>query len=145
MTKKRSKLPGKKKAPKRAKKATSLARVRESLVIPSRDVADDEDIVRHMSTDDLAAPAEQRALAIVRASMQTTPAQQLAYGAFLDLLDTDRIVIVREDDESVWAFVPNDPSPSRWRGALRDRDGVVERSWFLPDEGKIVWEQTGPV
>jgi len=118
----------------------ALARVRETHVVSSRDLADDEDIVRHMSTDDLASPTETRALAILRASVQTTPAQQLAYGAFLDLLDADRIVIVREDDGSVWAFVPNEPSPDRWRGALRVRADHAEQSWFLPDEGKIIWE-----
>ncbi len=134
----------KKKSPKRTKPKKAgkrgLAKVRETHVVSSRDLADDEDIVRHMSTDDLASPAETRALAILRASVQTSPAQQLAYGAFLELLDADKIVIVREDDGTVWAFVPNDPSPDRWRGAIRERDGVVERSWFLPDEGKIVWE-----
>ncbi len=118
----------------------ALAKSREVHVVASRDLADDEDIVRHMSTDDLASPTETRALAILRASVQTSPAQQLAYGAFLELLDADRISIVREDDGSVWVFVPNDPSPDRWRGAIRRRGDVVEESWFLPNEGKIVWE-----
>jgi hypothetical protein len=141
MTKKRTKLPGKKKAPKRvAKKATSLARARETHVVASHDIADDEDIVRHMSTEDLAHSPQTRALAIIHATQQPSAAQQLAYGAFLDLLDTDRIVVVREDDGSLWAFVPNDPSPDRWRGALRLREGRVERSRFLPHEGKIVWD-----
>lgn len=139
----------KKKVPKRAKrkaapkKKQALARARETHVVSSRDLADDEDIVRHMSADDLASPTETRALAILRASVQTSPAEQLAYGAFLDLLDADKITVVREDDGSVWAFVPNDPSPDRWRGAIRRRGRAIEESYFLPNEGKIVWEPVG--
>lgn len=123
--------------------ARELVKALETDIVPSRDVADDEEIVRHMTTEDLASGTPQsRALAIIQAAQQLSPAEQLAFGAFLDLLDTDRLQAVREDDGSVWMFVPNEPSPSRWRGALRERDGVIERSWFLPLEGKIVWEST---
>lgn len=136
----------KKKAPKRVKlkpgSKRALAKVRESLVIQGRDVADDEALVRHMSTADLAQPdRHSRALATIQATQQLSAAEQLAYGAFLDLLEADKVQVVREDDGTVWMFVPNQPSPDRWRGALRERDGVVERSWFLPSEGKIVWEK----
>lgn len=111
-------------------------------VVPSQDVADAEDIVRHMSTEDLARGSSgAQALAIIQATQQASASEQLAYGAFLDLLDTDKAQAVREDDGTVWMFVANSPSPDRWRGAIRERDGVVERSWFVPSDGKIIWEK----
>jgi hypothetical protein len=69
--------------------------------------------------------------------MQASPAEQLAYGALLCIFDVDKVVVVRDDDGSVWPFVPGG---ARWQGAIRRRDGVVEESWFLPDEERIVWE-----
>jgi hypothetical protein len=139
-----SRTSAKKKAPKRKLKPEdrkTLAKIRETDLVLSQDVADAEAIVRHMSTEDLASSnAGAQALAIIQATQQASAAEQLAHGAFLDLLGADRVQAVREDDGSVWMFVPNDPTPGRWRGVIRERDGDVERSWFLPDEGKIVWE-----
>jgi hypothetical protein len=123
--------------PKAKKKPAALAKVRSVHIVPSRDIADDETLVRHMSTKDLASP-NQRALAIIRASVQASPAEQLAYGALLCILDVDKFVVVREDDGTVWPFVQ---SGDRWRGAIRRRGDVVEESWFLPDEEKIVWKR----
>jgi hypothetical protein len=109
----------------------------ESVFVPSGDVADDEAIVRHLSAEEIATSPDKRALAIIRASMQASPAEQLAYGALLCIFDVDKVVVVRDDDGSVWPFVPGG---ARWQGAIRRRDGVVEESWFLPDEERIVWE-----
>ena len=125
-----------KKAP-APKKSTALAKAPSRHFIASGDVADDEALVRHMSAEDIALSVEQRALAIVRASLQASPAEQLAYGALLCIFDVDKIVIVRDDDDTVWPFVQGG---SRWQGAIRRRGDIVEESWFLPNEEKIVWE-----
>jgi hypothetical protein len=125
-------------AAKKSKKKAALTKAPSTHVVPSQDPVDDDHLVRQMTADEIRGDNNTRALAVLRASMvQATPAQQLAYGALLCILDVDSFVVVRDDDGTIWPFVPGG---DRWRGAVRRHGDFFQESWFLPDEERIVWE-----
>lgn len=119
-----------------------LARNSISSSLAALDPADDSALVRNMSADDLrqGGTAEQLIARIRQlvAGETDEPATQLAYAALLSVLRADEVKIVRDDDETLWPFVPGE---GLWRGVLRRNDETqsIEEARFDPVAGVITW------
>ena len=107
---------------------TTLARVRETHVVSSRDLADDEDIVRHMSTDDLASPVETRALAILRAREEFAK----RFGVSIRSVQTLSTTVANDRSSTVGSQTAREDLQQN------DIKAVVKAKWHDPDSD-VLW------
>jgi len=109
---------------------------------PPTEPGDDEvelALARNVTTEELAqADDTTRLTALMRAAMQSEGSGPvLAQEAMFHVMGADVVKYVRDDDGSLWPFVPG---AEYWRGPLRlTTEQSVEQARFYPDQEKIVW------
>jgi hypothetical protein len=103
------------------------------------DQNNEEALARHATTEELAGVDPlSRFAALLRSQESDHSGTSMAWSALLNVLNTDEVQFVRDDDGLLWPFVPGDGE--YWRGPLRvTAEQSVEQARFYPEKEEIVW------